>query len=58
MSDGFHMAMAVAAALSVLGSAIAWLAIDPQVLEPEPDSPVARLAVDHECAVSGTALRS
>ncbi len=58
MTDGFHMAMVASAALSALGGLIAWFTIDPRVLEPEPDSPVARLAIDHECAISGTPLRS
>ncbi len=58
MTDGFHMAMVASAALSALGGPIAWFTIDPRVLEPVPDSPVARLAIDHECAISGTPLRS
>lgn len=58
MTDGFHMAMTATAALAALGGLIAWLTIDPAVLQAEPESPVARLAVDHECAVSGTPLRS
>jgi EmrB/QacA subfamily drug resistance transporter len=62
MTDGFHAAMVAAAALSALGGAIAWLTIDDSVLRAEPaaapDTAVARLAVDHGCAVSGTPLRS
>lgn len=58
MTDGFHTAMVASAVLSALGGLIAWLTIDPRVLEAEPDSPVARLAVDRECAIGGTPLRS
>jgi EmrB/QacA subfamily drug resistance transporter len=60
MTDGFHMAMAATAGLSALGGVIAWLLIDPHVLdtEPEPggDTPV-RLGQDFECAVCGAPLR-
>lgn len=60
MVDGFHTAMLAAAALAALGGAVAWLTIDPAVLEAEPepggDTPI-RLASDFECAVSGTPLR-
>lgn len=60
MTDGFHVAMTAAAGLAALGGLIAWLTIDPAVLEAEPepggDTPL-RLATDFECAVSGTPLR-
>jgi EmrB/QacA subfamily drug resistance transporter len=60
MTSGFHTAMIATAALAALGGAVAWLTIDPHVLdtEPEPggDTPV-RLAQDFECAVSGSPLR-
>jgi len=56
MTDGFHAAMVAAAALAALGGLIAWLTIDPAVLEDSGES-VARLSVDHECAVSGTPIR-
>jgi len=60
MTHGFHAAMTAAAALAALGGVIAWLTIDPHVLdtEPEPggDTPV-RLASDFECAVCGAPLR-
>ncbi|HXE46014.1 MAG TPA: MFS transporter [Conexibacter sp.] len=60
MTHGFHAAMAAAAALAALGGLIAWLTIDPRVLETEPepggDTPL-RLAADYECAVSGAPLR-
>jgi MFS family permease len=60
MTDGFHTAMTATAALAALGGVIAWLTIDPDVLdtEPEPggDTPL-RLATDFECAVCGSPLR-
>jgi len=60
MTDGFHMAMAATAALAALGGAVAWLTIDPNVLETEAepggDTPI-RLAQDFECAVCGAPLR-
>ena len=60
MTDGFHMAMTATAALAALGGVIAWLTIDPNVLETEPepggDTPI-RLATDFECAVCGAPLR-
>jgi EmrB/QacA subfamily drug resistance transporter len=60
MTDGFHMAMVATAALAALGGAIAWLTIDPKVLETEAepggDTPI-RLASDFECAVCGAPLR-
>jgi MFS family permease len=61
MTDGFHTAMVATAALSALGGLLAWLTIDPHVLAPEDDECaelVQRTAVDRECAVSGTPLRS
>ncbi|HEX4804547.1 MAG TPA: MFS transporter [Conexibacter sp.] len=60
MTHGFHAAMAAAAGLAALGGLIAWLTIDPHVLETEPepggDTPL-RLAQDYECAVCGAPLR-
>jgi EmrB/QacA subfamily drug resistance transporter len=56
MTDGFHAAMVAAAALAALGGVVAWLTIDPGVLE-QPGDAVARLAIDHECAVSGAPIR-
>ncbi|HET6449519.1 MAG TPA: DHA2 family efflux MFS transporter permease subunit [Conexibacter sp.] len=52
MTDGFHTAMVVTAALAVLGGVIAWLTIDPRVLEPEPEPP------HYQCPVSGAPLRA
>ncbi len=52
MTDGFHMAMVVAAALSALGGLIAWLTIDPRVLAHEP------APAKYECPVTGTPLRA
>ncbi len=60
MTHGFHAAMAAAAGLAAVGGLIAWLTIDPRVLETEPDAggdtPV-RLAEDYACAVCGAPLR-
>jgi EmrB/QacA subfamily drug resistance transporter len=52
MTDGFHMAMVASAALAALGGAIAWLTIDPSVLEPEEEPP------HYQCPVSGAPLRA
>jgi EmrB/QacA subfamily drug resistance transporter len=51
MTDGFHTAMVVTAALAVLGGLIAWATIDPHVLRPDAEAP------EFECAVCGTPLR-
>jgi EmrB/QacA subfamily drug resistance transporter len=60
MTDGFHAAMVICAALAALGGALAWLTIVSGVLhaEPEPggDTPD-RLAEDYACAVNGPPLR-
>ncbi|HKG02166.1 MAG TPA: MFS transporter [Conexibacter sp.] len=60
MTDGFHMAMTATAALAAFGGVIAWLTIDPNVLdteaEPGGDTPI-RLAHDFECAICGSPLR-
>jgi len=60
MTHGFHVAMAAAAALAAFGGLVAWLTIDPHVLETEPepggDTPL-RLTQDYECAVCGAPLR-
>ncbi len=60
MTDGFHMAMAICAALSALGGVLAWLTISSEVLhaEPEPggDTPE-RLGEDFSCGVTGPPLR-
>jgi hypothetical protein len=53
MTDGFHVAMVVTAALAALGGAIAWLTIDPHVLRPQPE----RLP-EYECPICGTPLRA
>ena len=52
MTDGFHTAMVVTAALAALGGVIAWLTIDPHVLRPDEELP------EFECAVCGTPLRA
>ena len=60
MADGFRVAMIAAAALAATGGVLAWLTIDSEVLDTEPedggDSP-ARLASDYSCSVSGAPLR-
>ncbi|MGN6189650.1 MAG: MFS transporter [Conexibacter sp.] len=54
MTHGFHVAMVVTAALSVIGGVIAWTTIDPHVLAPP--EPEERLP-EFECPVCGTPLR-
>ncbi len=60
MTDGFHMAMVVCAALAVAGGILAWLTISSTVLhagaEPGGDTPE-RLAEDFSCGVGGPPLR-
>ena len=60
MTDGFHAAMAICAALAALGGILAWLTIAAGVLhaEPEPggDTPE-HLAEDFECAIGAPPLR-
>jgi EmrB/QacA subfamily drug resistance transporter len=53
MTDGFHAAMVATAALAALGGVIAWLTIDPRVLEPEREQPP-----HYQCPVSGAPLRA
>ena len=55
MTDGFHAAMLAAAALAAIGGVIAWLTIDPKVLEPDDEDDHARR---YECPVSGAPLRA
>ena len=52
MTDGFHTAMVVCAALSALGGVIAWLTIDSQVLE-RAEPPSEEVAPDFACDVCG-----
>jgi Na+/melibiose symporter-like transporter len=60
MTHGFHVAMAVCAALAALGAALAWLTIDSAVLHAEPeaggDTPE-RLGEDFSCGLGGPPLR-
>ena len=60
MTDGFHLAMVICAALAAVGGAIAWLTIAGGVLhaEPEPagDTPE-RLAEDFSCGIGAPPLR-
>ncbi|MBS1870218.1 MAG: MFS transporter [Actinobacteria bacterium] len=51
MTDGFHTAMRVTAALAALGGLLAWLTIDPHVLKRDEELP------EYECPVCGTPLR-
>ena len=60
MTDGFHAAMLVCAALAALGGVLAWLTISDDVLhaeaEEDGDTPE-RLGEDYMCPVSGAPLR-
>ncbi|MBS1880839.1 MAG: DHA2 family efflux MFS transporter permease subunit [Actinobacteria bacterium] len=60
MTSGFHVAMAICAALSALGGILAWFTISAEVLhaEPEPggDTPE-RIGEDYSCAINGPSLR-
>ena len=61
MTDGFHMAMVVCAALAALGGVLAWLTISSRAsshAEPEPggDTPE-RLAEDFSCGIGAPPLR-
>jgi EmrB/QacA subfamily drug resistance transporter len=60
MTDGFHVAVVVCAALSAVGGALAWLTISSDVLEAEPgpegDRPT-RVLSDVSCGVAGAPLR-
>jgi EmrB/QacA subfamily drug resistance transporter len=60
MTSGFHMAMAVCAALAALGGMLAWLTISSTVLhaeaEPGGDTPE-RLGEDFSCGIEGPPLR-
>jgi len=53
MTHGFHTAMVVTAAVAALGGLVAWLTIDPHVLEAEPEP-----APDFECPICGMPLRA
>jgi EmrB/QacA subfamily drug resistance transporter len=60
ITDGFHTAMVVSAALSVAGGVLAWLTISNDVLETVPTEgggTPERAATDVSCAVAGTPLR-
>jgi EmrB/QacA subfamily drug resistance transporter len=56
MEDGFRTAMVACAGLSVLGGILAWMTIEPNVLEAEPEA-TARLSTDLSCGVTGTPLQ-
>ncbi len=53
MTPGFHVAMVATAALAAAGGVLAWLTIDPHVLEPERERPP-----HYQCPVSGAPLRA
>jgi EmrB/QacA subfamily drug resistance transporter len=60
MTDGFHTGMAICAALSLFGAAVAWTTISSDVLhaEPEPDGGTPeRLADDFSCGIGAPPLR-
>ena len=54
MTDGFHIGMAVSAALAVLGAIVAWLTISSEVLHAEDDESD---RADYSCGVAGPSLR-
>jgi EmrB/QacA subfamily drug resistance transporter len=60
MTDGFHTAMLISAALAALGGVLAWLTISDDILSAEAedggDTPE-RLGEDFMCPVSGAPLR-
>jgi EmrB/QacA subfamily drug resistance transporter len=60
LTDGFHMAMAISAALAALGGILAWFTISSTVLhaeaEPGGDTPE-RLGEDFSCGINGPPLR-
>ena len=53
MTHGFHVAMVATAALAAAGGVLAWLTIDPHVLEPERERPP-----HYQCPISGAPLRA
>jgi EmrB/QacA subfamily drug resistance transporter len=61
MTDGFHVAMFISAALAAVGGVIAWFTISDDVLTAEPErrgeAPV-EVSTDYACPVSGPPLRS
>jgi EmrB/QacA subfamily drug resistance transporter len=60
MTDGFHVAMGVCAALAALGGLLAWLTISDEVLEAVPTAGGEvpdRAATDYSCGVAGTPMR-
>jgi EmrB/QacA subfamily drug resistance transporter len=64
MTDGFHVAMLVCAALAALGGLFAWLTISPEVLHSEPedgDGPpegMPERVEIYSCSVDGSPLRT
>ena len=56
MTDGFHIAMAVAAGLSVVGGLIAWFTISDDALQAEPKrrgQPPVQASTGYSCALAG-----
>ncbi len=58
-TDAFHLAMVLAAGMTVIGAVIAWTAISNDVLEEVPDGAAARQEVQHHvsCGVAGPPAR-
>ena len=56
MTDGFHIAMTVAAGLSVVGGIIAWFTISDDALKAEPKrrgQPPVKASTGYSCALAG-----
>jgi EmrB/QacA subfamily drug resistance transporter len=56
MTDGFHTAMVVAAALAAAGGVIAWLTISDDALSAEPErrgQPPVAVSTHHSCSLAG-----
>ncbi len=57
MTDGFHTAMVICAALAAAGGAIAWLTISSEVLHGEPEPGTEPQREDYSCGVEGPPWR-
>lgn len=56
LTDGFHTAMIVTAALAAAGGLLAWTTISNDLLEPEPGKTPRARPAEYHCAVAGTPL--